>query len=211
MAKTYSQNKQDLFVVEYYKEMRGGFFLDVGGCFGIFDNNTYLLEKDYGWGGIIIEAQPRYYEEIREVRPNSVLVEKAIWKEEGEVDFCVNEPTPGLSGILQTNRVKTPKIIKVKTITFEKLLKDYGCPPHIDYCSLDIEGAEFEVLQTFPFDKYTVGIWTIEHGMEKEKDRKITELLISKGYYLIRYNAQDFYWGKSPNPPISQEKNNSGQ
>ncbi len=191
--KTYSQTKQDLHVVEFYKGLKNGYFLDIGGCFAIFDNNTYLLESEYGWNGVIVEPQPRYHKEIEQKR-KSVLEKRAIWREECEIEFCYNDSTPGLGGILETNRVKTPHIIKVQTITFPQLLKKYNCPNLIHYISLDVEGAEYEVLKMFPFDEYTVGFWTIEHGNEKDKDQKITELLMSKEYVLDRYNKQDFYW-----------------
>ena len=192
-TRTFSQNQQDLHVIEHYKNMWGGYFLDIGGCFARYDNNTYLLEKDYGWRGVIVEPQTRYHREIEQERKSS-LEKRAIWKEECEVEFCYNDETPGLGGILETNRVKTLNIIKVQTITFPKLLRKYNCPHFIHYVSLDVEGAEYEVLKEFPFDEYKVGFWTIEHGNEKDKDRKITELLMSKGYELDRYNAQDFYW-----------------
>ena len=192
-TRTFSQTQQDLHIIEFYKDLRNGYFLDIGACHADYDNNTYLLEKDYGWTGVCLETQTRYHQEFEQKR-NVYLEKRAIWREECEIEFCINDSIPGLGGILETNRVKTPHIIKVQTITFPQLLKKYNCPNFIHYVSLDVEGAEYEVLKTFPFEEYAVGFWTIEHGNEKDKDQKITELLVRKGYVLDRYNKQDFYW-----------------
>jgi len=54
--KTYSQIGQDIFINNLFKEKRNGLFIDVGAGPPKYINNTYLLEKDYGWDGISIEA-----------------------------------------------------------------------------------------------------------------------------------------------------------
>ena len=55
-------------------------------------------------------------------------------------------------------------------------------PDVIDYLSIDTEGSELEILQTFDFDAYKFRLITVEHAGEKEKREKICSLLESKGY-----------------------------
>ena len=57
---TYSQIGQDLFVKNTLKNKIGGLFLDIGGGPPKFINNTYLLEKQYGWNGISIDMSQEY-------------------------------------------------------------------------------------------------------------------------------------------------------
>lgn len=57
MIETYSQAKQDLFVLEKTNYKKNGTFLDIGCSKPIEINNTYLLEKNYNWNGISIDIQ----------------------------------------------------------------------------------------------------------------------------------------------------------
>ena len=60
---TNSQLKQDLFVLYHYQDTPG-FFVEFGGLDGIDTSNTYLLEKDHGWTGIIVEPLPRFKDDL---------------------------------------------------------------------------------------------------------------------------------------------------
>lgn len=67
----------------------------------------------------------------------------------------------------------------------------------VDFFSLDVENAEVEVLQNFPFDRITVDVWMIEHinpnlklfndgSQEGEfEDESFIEFMENKGYYLF--------------------------
>ena len=50
---------------------------------------------------------------------------------------------------------------------------------HIDYFSLDVEGAELQILETIPFDKLTIDVLTIEFavvGSEEAGARKLENI-----------------------------------
>lgn len=53
--KSYSQGGQDLFAVMMTEGMRDGFFLDIGCNNPVAINNTYLLESEFGWTGILVD------------------------------------------------------------------------------------------------------------------------------------------------------------
>ena len=60
--------------------------------------------------------------------------------------------------------------------------------------SLDIEGAELEALNGFPFDKYKVGAWAIEHNWEEPKRTNIDSLMKAHGYRRTHsWYQDDFY------------------
>ena len=66
------QANQDRFVLNILKEKRDGYFLEIGSNHPIHINNTYLLEKRYGWKGIMVEYQSEYLASYKEHRPNSI-------------------------------------------------------------------------------------------------------------------------------------------
>jgi hypothetical protein len=56
------------------------------------------------------------------------------------------------------------------TVTLEEVLRKFEAPSHIDYLSLDVEGAEEFILQNFPFDKYHISIMTTERPSDSLRD-----------------------------------------
>lgn len=58
---SWSQNGQDLFVNEYYKNAQGLTFFEVGGYDGEKFSNTLFLEKFRNWDGYLVEANPYTY------------------------------------------------------------------------------------------------------------------------------------------------------
>jgi SAM-dependent methyltransferase len=55
--KTYSQAGQDVLAILANKRKRDGFYIEFGAQDPIKDNNTFLLESDYGWHGLSFELK----------------------------------------------------------------------------------------------------------------------------------------------------------
>ena len=53
--KSYSQMGQDLWVAEIFRGMTHGYFLEVGAGNGIDLSNTFALETELQWDGLLIE------------------------------------------------------------------------------------------------------------------------------------------------------------
>jgi hypothetical protein len=58
--------------------------------------------------------------------------------------------------------------IKVKTMTFGEIMKNYPDINHIDFLSIDTEGHEMDILKTIDFTNFSFGLMTIE-GDEPER------------------------------------------
>lgn len=54
-SQSYSQLRQDLFVLNQLKFKKNAFFVEFGATNGINLSNTYLLEKKFNWNGILVE------------------------------------------------------------------------------------------------------------------------------------------------------------
>lgn len=62
LERNFSQAGQDLFVVSMLDGMRNGVFLDLGCNQPILINNTYLLEREFGWNGLSVDIDERHFE-----------------------------------------------------------------------------------------------------------------------------------------------------
>ena len=51
----YSEVFQDIFVLQCLDGKKGGKYLEIGAADAVSGNNTYLLEKEFGWTGLSID------------------------------------------------------------------------------------------------------------------------------------------------------------
>jgi FkbM family methyltransferase len=204
----FSQIGQDQYFIENIaKFKKGGVFLDIGANNGIFESNTATLELYYGWTGICIEANPTLIDSLKANRPNSTVINCAVWKENCELEFeTTNSNRKGIEGHLLSrisNLERNQKyfakhfeedrqLLKVQGKTVTDILADhYKFPCTIDYASIDTEGAELEALQGIDFSKVDIRFLTIEHGNRKGYIEIFKEYLEPYGYSIHRINQWD--------------------
>jgi FkbM family methyltransferase len=198
ISQSKSQINQDLFVLHKTNFKREGFFVEFGATNGIDLSNTYILEKDFNWTGILAEPTKIWHESLKKNRSNSNIETACVWTDSGqELDF--NETTlPELSTINffsdrdshNENRKNGIKY-KVETISLMDLLDKYNAPKEIDYLSIDTEGSEYEILSKIDFNSYSFQVITCEHNYTSNRE-KIFELLSSNGYQRVHENLSDF-------------------
>lgn len=185
-----AQLYQDLWVLFMTQCKRDGFFVEFGACDGRFLSNTWLLEREYGWRGILAEPDPHWHKALSSNRSCSISYKCVYEKSDLQVDFaCATKPELSrLQNIIPNdvherdgNRTKK-ETISVITISLLDLLTQYGAPQEIDYLSIDTEGSELEILQSMDFSRYNVKLLTVEHAGETSRRNKITQLLASYGY-----------------------------
>lgn len=68
------QALQDKFVLNVLKNKKNGTFLDMGAHEPIYINNTYILESEFGWKGIIFDYFEHFRAGYEKHRPESVHV-----------------------------------------------------------------------------------------------------------------------------------------
>ena len=196
-----SQIGQDKWVHSVLGDKRFGYFIEMGACDGIHFSNTLFFEKTLQWNGICIEPNNYYIDALRNNRRCNISNE-LVGSEEGlEVDFALDGTA---SSIVDENLgpfTSKINIVKKTTTTLEKILDYFNAPKFIDYFSLDVEGQEYNILKTFPFDKYKVRCLTVEHNephIGPKKQMLIRGILEKNGYKYIKGNDDVNNWGHGP-------------
>ncbi len=182
-----SQLGQDLFVLYTLRWKRGGYFVEFGATNGVDLSNTYLLEKDFGWTGILAEPATVWHSDLLQNR-SAITDFDCVWRVSGHSLSLSVAESPEFSA-LETPFDASPKkrIGKitgkqaVNTVSLNDLLERHRAPAVIDYLSIDTEGSELEILSAFDFSRHTFSVITCEHNFSDRRD-EIYDLLTRNGY-----------------------------
>ena len=184
-----SQILQDLLVAYLFRGKQG-FFCEFGACDGKTMSNTYFLEKELGWSGIVCEPSRKWHEALFALR-NCSIDTNCVY-EFSEQDLLFNETPDGLLStissysnldILAEARINGEEYA-VQTISLEDLLRKHNAPNYIDFLSVDTEGSEWDILKAFDFGSFEFGAIFVEHNYGSNR-QKVSDLLIQAGYRQI--------------------------
>lgn len=189
--KTHSQNYQDIWALYESGFAKNGLFVEFGATNGIGGSNTYLLEKEFGWTGVLAEPIPHHEAILRANRPNSKICTDCVYTKSGlQVPFIIaNEndlsTIAGYGDDEHKFKRDNGTNILINTISLYDMLKKYHTGKYIDYLSIDTEGSEFDILQAFFNDnknEYYIRTLTVEHNFNVDIREKIYNLLRDNGY-----------------------------
>ena len=143
-----------------------GVFVEIGAFDGKTFSNTLMLEKCFGWRGVLIEANPRNWALLSTSGRKAHLVHSAVCGHgQNQVRFSLDgNETAGELDRLTTRRQAVRKFhtVSVPCKPLSAILLDYGLTG-ADFLSLDVEGAEDRVLATVSPDAFQV-IMVEENG-----------------------------------------------
>ncbi len=167
---------------------KNGFFIDIGANDGVNQSTTWYYEKSLNWNGILIEPLPHIYKELKKNRSdknfffNVAAVSKNYEKKNIEIIYDDDSLTAKIKNF-ETN-YKNKKSVNVEALTIKNILnKVINKNKEIDFFSLDVEGAEFEVLDGIDFSENKIKYFLIETANFK----RLKYFLEKKGFkYVLR-------------------------
>jgi hypothetical protein len=180
-------NYNEMFIEKNYEKTNakiGGVCLDVGANDGIFTEwlLQFNIDKVYS-----IECDPRALSFIdKKFNNNSkvVVVNKALWKENtNEMKLYYVEDTSVFSSLKENGNCNSENYFTVSCWDFKTLKNKYNIK-NINFMKLDIEGGEYEVIESMTDDEITnIESFLIEIHLNKNgKIYQITNRLKSLGY-----------------------------
>jgi len=194
---SWSQWGQDKYVDSFFKQKREGFFVEIGGYDGEKFSNTLFLEQKRGWDGLLVEANPYTYQILKSRDRKCWFINACVSDTVDSMTFLISGSTTSAEETMTSSfRKRINKDIntygkngdkrwahsgdkvKTKCRTLTSMLLEIG-RTHIDYFSLDVEGAEMFILESIPFEKINIDIFSIETD---QKSAQIIKFMKSKGY-----------------------------
>lgn len=187
----YADLKQDILALELTNFKRGGYFVEFGVMDGRTYSNTYLLESQFDWRGIVVEPSKIFQDRLSNNR-RCIIDNRAVADQSNRVlSFKETDVQLGLSGLVdyfdpeechdRTRSLSPGRTYDVITVSLNDLLAEHNAPKEIDYISIDTEGSEPAILSTFDFGQYQVRLWTIEHNFSPARTA-ILKIMAENGY-----------------------------
>jgi len=202
----HSQFHQDSFLEDtIFKHFKNGTFMDVGAHDGLTINNTLYFERENHWTGTNIEPIKEVYDKLIINRPKCININCAVSSKDGTAEFILNKGyTEMISGLKKEfdprhmNRLKnelhyfggSSEVVVVPTKRIETICNENNIK-YINYLSIDVEGAEFEVIKSINFEKVFIDVIGFENNYE-DVSVPIIDYLSSKGYILLQKSADIF-------------------
>lgn len=202
----HSQNYQDYNLeTNVFKGFKNGFYVDVGANDGIEINNTLYFNLNNNWTGINIEPIEEVYNKLTKNRKNDINLNCAVANIDGYMKFYKNTGyTSMLSGLVDTYEIRhlhrlyyensqtnsKTEIIDVETKKLETIFDIYNVK-HIHYLTIDVEGAEFDVIKSINFDKVFIDVIGFENNYA-DTSINIKEYLNKKNYKIL-YEYSDIF------------------
>ena len=182
---------QDLWALWESGTRRGGYFVEFGAANGVRLSNSYLLETDFGWSGVVAEPNPRFVPMVRRSRKCKVF-DKCVYSVSGEKVAFLPAPSGELSRMKdivpddQHERAGRRsggalEEVVVETISLNDLLLEAKAPKCIDYMSVDTEGSEYKILSAFDFSRWDIRCISVEHNGTQMREQ-LLDLLVGNGY-----------------------------
>jgi FkbM family methyltransferase len=187
----YSQFGEDQWIVEHLSLPEQGFFVDVGAGDGISCSNTLHFEEK-GWLGICIDADYRCYANLIETRHTPVLA--AIRNQVGMTDFSLAVPRSGWSGV-EPLRGQPHIEVKMPCVPLSVVLAGMSVPV-IDLLSIDVEGLEREVLESFSLDTFQPKVIIVEYLARDTHDHTddLVSFFTEEPYQLVHTTDANLIW-----------------
>lgn len=159
--------------LEAYLDYDGGYFVELGANDGVSQSNTYYFEKERGWRGLLIEPVLHNFLKCKanRSRENAFacvacvsfaydqshvnLIYSNLMTTPMGVETDISDPrSHAYSGKVYLAADELPVEIIAPAKTLTTVLADANAPVVIDLLSVDVEGAELEVLKGIDHERY---------------------------------------------------------
>ena len=157
---------EDLIIQDYLKNINNGFYVDAGCYHPLHLSNTYLLHKR-NWSGINIDVSQFSIDLFNFLRPNDLNINSAVSNTDSEVTIYFQKKISQLTTIYkEISKERMQGKIQEKNIKSQKLNtilnKSKFINRKIDFLNIDLEGADYEALQSLDFNAYRPKVICIE-------------------------------------------------
>jgi FkbM family methyltransferase len=194
---SYSQFGEDITAANLLRNLKTGFYVDIGAYHPLKHSNTALLHIN-GWQGVTVEPEMGGARAFHRFRPHAINVRAAIHNEKDSVTLY--KFRGGLSNTTMEDRAKdlreSKEVVGEEVVPALRLndVFERHVPEgvHVNYLSVDIEGYDTEAILAFDLAKYLPDVVCIEihrPDMMALGDNAAVGFMSRHGYQLYAINV----------------------
>jgi FkbM family methyltransferase len=172
-------------------------YLDIGAHHPTNISNTKLF-YDAGSRGINVEANPNLFTQFLVERPEDVNLNFGVGKESGFMKFYMIDEYSGRNSfdydtvatfVADYPEFTIKEVVDLPVMTVAKILHNRAIP---DFLTIDVEGLDYDILQSTDFKRYPFKLICVEvGGSDKMNYADAVSILLEENNYfpLIRCGA----------------------
>jgi FkbM family methyltransferase len=200
---SYAQNLEDVVLDRVFKDIKIGFYIDLGASDSTLDSVTRHFYEN-GWSGLNIEPNPVNFTSLQRDRPRDKNLNVAVGETKGKQKFysvlgnglSTLDPNLGLStldpnlGEQYLQEFPASETIEVETLTVDDVIKESAVESTVvHFLKIDVEGYETIVLRNWRFDKVKPWVIVVEATQPRTQSptHQLWEKFLTKAGYNFVY------------------------
>lgn len=173
-------------------------YVEFGGNHPVSTSSTYLLSKKYGCHGILVEANHELALQLREHRPDDLVIDAAVVAGyEQQVELVISKEHE----LSSTDKRFVKRFVEkgmtrrtVQAVNVNHVLHQAKEKYDIFSLFIDVEGPDADILEAINYEEYrpiTIQIEASEAIVPGNTDR-IRKIMMNAGYILIAHTYINF-------------------
>lgn len=214
-ARDLREKREKETIRAYFEHRRGGLVVEVGANDPLRDTSQSLhLEKELGWQSVLVEPNPDLAEQARQSRKEARIFECACVSRDDMGEICfyipVNEQNQeihshaAIAKNIDDHDYANHRELRIGSRTLNSILTECDLP-RIDLLSIDVEGAELEVLQGLDLGRHRPRLILLE---DKHVFLDKHRFLKRNSYSLVKRTCQNSWYvphgEKAPNRTLKE-------
>lgn len=186
--KLFSEYGEDRWIHGNLWMPRTGCYVDVGCGHPTNGSNTAWL-REFGWWGLNLDGNPAYrpeWEQALATKPGNRF-DAALIHTDPKVPFEIIPENSAMSRIKEGAPM-------TDAITLGDMLERHSIRT-IDYMSIDVEGAEYDVFRSFDYKRLRPSIIVAEYNtLGIGEDYRLRDLLLGEGYAAVHQTVANIIY-----------------
>jgi FkbM family methyltransferase len=197
---SYAQNQEDVLLRRALKQIKQGFYVDVGAQDPVLGSVTKTF-YDMGWRGINIEPTQEYYQKLVADRPEDINLNIAVSATTGELtlyEFLHTGLTTSNQDYAEQHHAKgfDYSTNVVPCLTLDAVFAQHPVPT-VHFLKIDVEGHEKAVLAGCSFETVRPWILIIEATVPnspEDSSHEWHDLVLSHNYQHAYFDGLNRYY-----------------
>lgn len=193
---------ENILIRDYFDNKENGFFVEVGANDPTnHGSQSWHLETKLDWHGVLIEPVPEMAAKCRASRPNSIIFECACIDSDhvNKLTLFIPQSSNNKENLYSKSAIgkniddgnySLHKEISVQARTLNSILQEADVS-NVDLLSIDVEGAELEVLLGLNLNRYQPSLILLE---DKHLYLIKHKYLKKNGYHLVKRTRQNCWY-----------------